>query len=113
MGGLTYPSDDVIFICTKTEKIIREYQLKYNNKPLNKLLIQNKTLNCFINETSVFNSINFHNFDNDVLSNHIVFLTKAIISKYFDLKINNTLKKSTENISLRNWYNKMTIFRGQ
>lgn len=112
VGGLSYPSDSVIFICTKTEKIMRSFQHQ-SNKPMHKLFIQTKTLNFFINNTSVFNDIQFHNFDNDCMSNHVTLLIKSIISKYFDLKTKYTCKKSSENISLRNWYNKMILFKGQ
>jgi hypothetical protein len=67
-------------MCNKYKRVILLVRM-------HKLLIQNKTfIIFFINNTSVFNSIQFHNFDNGCITNHLTVLIKAIISKYFDLK---------------------------
>lgn len=83
-----------------------------NLKNLNKLHIQNKTLNFFINNSRIFNNIKFHN-ENNPLNNHVILLIKSIISCYYDLKITYICKKKNETDSLRTWYNKMVIFKGQ
>lgn len=103
-GGLSYPSNDVIKICILTEKIIKLY---YNDIiKLNKLFIQNKTFAHFI-DNEVFTSLNSH--DNI----HTINLIKSIISTHYDIKIKYLCKKQNETVSLRSFYNKLTIFRGQ
>lgn len=66
-----------------------------------------KALGC------VLDSIYNHNSDNGSFSNHIIFLIKSIINLYFDIKTHYSCRKQNETESLRTWYNKMTIFRGQ
>lgn len=109
-GGLSYPSEDVISICMITEKYIKEY---YNEKkPVNKLLVETKVLSYFTTNCP-FKNISYHQHDSDPLTNHIILLIKSIISIYFDTKIHYLCKSSSETISLRHWYNKLIIFKGQ
>jgi len=42
----------------------------------------------------------------------VVLLIKAIISVYSDIKINYLSRTQNETLSLRTWYNKLTLFRG-
>jgi len=109
-GGLSYPSDDVILIALQTEKVMKSYSC--DTKPLNKMLIVTKTLSYFCNNR-VFDSIYNHNSDNGPFSNHIILLIKSIINSYFDIKTHYLCRKKNETDSLRTWYNKMTLFRGQ
>jgi len=109
-GGLSYPSDNVILVALQTEKIMKSYS--YDTKPLNKMLIVTKTLSYFCNN-HVFDSIYNHNSDNGPFSNHIILLIKSIIKSYFDIKTHYSCRKQNETDSLRSWYNKITLFRGQ
>ncbi|KAL4088909.1 hypothetical protein QTP88_023992 [Uroleucon formosanum] len=109
-GGLSYPSDDVILIALQTEKFMKSYSS--DTKPLNKMLIVTKTLSYFCNNR-VFDSIYNHNSDNGPFSNHVILLMKSIINSYFDIKTHYSCRKQNETDSMRTWYNKMTLFRGQ
>lgn len=110
-GGLTYPSNDVIEICLVVEKFIKlHYQ---ENKPNNSLFIKNKILATFINNKNIFSSINYHNIENGPFSNHVVLLIKSVISSYYDIKIKYLCRKQNEVVSLRTFYNKLTLFKGQ
>ncbi|CAI6347902.1 unnamed protein product [Macrosiphum euphorbiae] len=109
-GGLHYPSNDIVQVCVATEKYFKIY---YDKKPFNKMLIITNVLKSFINNNSIFNSIKHHNDQNGPLENHVVLLIKAIISTYSDIKINYFCRTGNETLSLRTWYNKLTLFRGQ
>lgn len=93
----------------RQKKTMRTFGLN-NLKHLNKLHIQKKNLSFFINDSQIFNNIEFHN-ENDPLNNHTILLIKSIISCYYALKIKEYVKKKTD--SLQTWYNKMVIFKGQ
>lgn len=108
-GGLTYPSDDVVKICIVTEKFFKLYYEKH----LNKVVVITNVLKTFINNDQIFSSIDYHKDQNGPLDNHIILLIKAIISTYCDIKINYNCRKQNETVSLRTWYNKLTIFKGQ
>ncbi len=77
------------------------------------MLIITNVLKSFINNDSIFYSIKHHNDQNGPLDNHVVLLIKAIISVYSDIKINYLNRTQNETLSLRTWYNKLTLFRGQ
>jgi len=110
-GGLTYPSTDVIEICLVVEKFIKlHYQ---EHKPNNSLFIKNKILASFINDKNIFSSINYHNIENGPFSNHVILLIKSVISTYYDIKIKYLCRKQNEVVSLRTFYNKLTLFKGQ
>jgi len=66
-----------------------------------------------LNNNNLFESINFHNDQNGPLENHVILIKKTIISAYCDIKFNYMCRKQNETISLRSWYNKLTIFKGQ
>jgi len=109
MDGLTYSSADVIEIFLITDKFIKTYM--HDNEPLNSLLIQNKILASFINNKNIFSSIDYHNIENVSLTNHIILLVKSVISTFYNIKIK--YKKKNETVSLRSFYNKLTLFKGQ
>jgi len=96
MGGLTYPSADVIEICLITDKFIKTYM--HDNKPLNQLLIQSKILASFINNKNIFSSIDYHNIENGPLTNHVILLVKSVISTFYNIKIKYMCKKKNETI---------------
>lgn len=110
-GGLIYPSDDVIIICLQTEKILKSYN--FENQKINSLYLQSKVLYHFYN-SNIFNSLKSHSSEsNSPLSDHVTLLIKSISSTYIKLKVNYNLKSHNETTSLRMWYNKLTLFKGQ
>jgi len=110
-GGLCYSSENVITVCYETEKAFKSFD--YKNKSVNKLLIQSKVLSRFIDNPIIFDSLRSHNTDSqNVLFDHIPLLIKSITS-YCKLKIKYSVKSHNEKPSLRNWYNKLTLFKGQ
>ncbi|KAF0732914.1 THAP-type domain-containing protein [Aphis craccivora] len=98
IGGLTYPSEDVILTCLHTEKILRSEN--YQNKAINTFKVQTIVLNHFLFNQTLFESIKSHSAD-----------AKSPLSDHVTLLIN--LKKQNEHPSLRTWYNKLILFRGQ
>lgn len=107
-NGLTYPSDDVVSICVGTEKYLKFCNVKKLNKTV---IITNVLSTC--NNNTIFDTISYHNDENGPLNNHIVLLIKSIIDTYCDIKINYFCRKQNENDSLRTWYNKLILFKGQ
>lgn len=107
-GGLTYPSDDVMKICVTTEKYLKTYSENH----FDKMLVITKIFRS-LNNNKLFKSINFQNDQNRPLENHVILLQKAIISIYCDIKFNYMCRKQNETVSLRSWYNKLTIFKCQ
>ncbi|CAI6375743.1 unnamed protein product [Macrosiphum euphorbiae] len=111
-GGLIYPSNDVIDICFKTEKTLKQFN--YTHKAVNKLKIQTEVLGHFLFNSNVFEQLKTHSSETrNPLTDHITLLIKSITSTYINLKINYNLKSHNETPSIRMWYNKLTIFKGQ
>lgn len=111
-GGLLYPSDSVIDICFKSEKVLTNFN--YTIKAINKLQIQSEVLKHFLYNSNIFASLKPHSIETrSPLTDHMTLLIKSITLTYINLKIYYTLKKHNETPSLRMWYNKLTIFKGQ
>jgi len=110
-GGLNYPSDDVITICLQTEKFLKSFN--YENHQVNTLFLQSKVLYHFFN-SNIFSSLKSHSLEsNSPLTDHVTLLIKSISFTYIKLKVNYNLKSHNDKPSLRMWYNKITLFRGQ
>jgi len=111
-GGLIYPSNDVIDICFQTEKTLKIFN--YTNNAVNKLKIQSEVLTYFLFNSNVFQKLKTHISETrNPLTDHITLLIKSVTSTYINLKINYSLKNRNETPSIRMWYNKLTIFKGQ
>lgn len=111
-GGLIYPSEDVINICFRTEKTLKQYN--FSNKAINKLQIQSEVLNYFLYNSIIFKSLKTHSRETrSPLTDHVTLLIKSITTTYINLKINYSFKMLNEKPSIRMWYNKLTIFKGQ
>lgn len=111
-GGLIYPSNDVIDICFKTEKTLKQFN--YTHKAVNKLKIQTEVLGYFLFNSNVFEQLKTHSSETrNPLTDHITLLIKFIKATYINLKINYNLKSYNETPSIRMWYYKLTIFKGQ
>lgn len=109
-GGLYYPSKDVVKICEICEVIFRR------NRGLNKkyiliILTQESLKYCLglklFSGESHFNSQSF-------LECHYSLLIKAIIMKYLSIRIHYAARKLSEKTNnVRNFYNKLILFKGQ
>lgn len=107
-----YPSEDVISICFKTEYFLKIYN--YKQKVINKLKIQTKVLTYYLDSSTIFKSLRTHSQETrSPLSDHFALLIKSITTTYINLKINYILKTHNKTPSLRQWSNKLTLFRGQ
>ncbi|KAE9522390.1 hypothetical protein AGLY_017221 [Aphis glycines] len=111
-GGLMYPSDDVLGICYQTEKLLKI--CNFETRAINTIEIQSNVLGYVLHHRKIFKSLQFHSAEsNSPFSDHFVLLIKAISYTYIKLKVNHSLKNHNEKPSLRTWYNKLTLFRGQ
>lgn len=66
-----------------------------------------------MSNSKIFESIQFHNFDFEPENYHVTLLMKSVINSYFNLQLNYLSKKLSETESLRHWYNKLILFKGQ
>jgi len=110
-GSLIYPSKDVLNICFRTEKTLKH---NFSNKAINKLQIQSEVLVYFLYNSNIFKSLKTYSCKTRrPLTDHVIILIKSITTTYINLKINYSLKMLNEKPSIRMWYNKLTILKGQ
>ncbi|CAH0718925.1 unnamed protein product, partial [Brenthis ino] len=115
-GGLIYPSEDVIRICKYTEAaikatIISGNRLIINDKNISSKLIS-KVMNQFIG-VELFKDIDFHQYEQSPLNNHVVLLTKSVIEKYLKIRLHFLTKHAQPKLSKRQLLNKYLHFSGQ
>jgi len=104
-GGLHFGSNDVNFICVKTEESIRNAKDLFH-KDINRIVIR-KTLRKI--PKTIFNSKHFFDF-----KDHRSQLVVLIIQKYINIRLKHEstiLKDKNQRIRMQN--NKLTIFKGQ
>lgn len=109
-GGLTYPSDDMVKICKKTE-----YYLKIFKNDLHKtnfvLMLTNLIIRNFL-DSQIFPKLKNHCLESPV--NHLYFLIKCVCTKYLNVRLHFIAKmKSYQVPSVRNKYTKLILFKGQ
>lgn len=86
----------------------------YTSKAVNKLQVQTDVLKHFVFNSNIFKSLKYHSTETrSLLADHITLLIKSISSTYMNIKINYSLKKHNETPSVRMWFNKLTLFKGQ
>lgn len=111
-GGLTYPSKGVIKICKMAEIFLRVSEQEN--------MLRKK--NCVFHLTSkvisrclgldLFPTLNEHVLVDE--SNHIYHLTKAICSKYLNVRIHYIVKRKCEHLDpIRSQMTKLILFSGQ
>lgn len=117
-GGLIYPSDDVYFICKLCEKILRKFFVythhsKINNKDVHKM-IRDVILHVMhsSNYQNIFRCLNEHQLDFSFFEDHKYLLIKSICEKYLKLRIHFVMKSAVVEKSVRNFYNKLVLFKG-
>lgn len=115
-GGLIFPSDDVVNICKKMEVIIKKTVLHENkfrvSSKYTKTLLVPKALEHFIG-INTFESINYHQFDQDAMDNHVIQLIKCVMEKYIDIRLHFLSKNVTTKLSKRQLLSKYLHLTGQ
>lgn len=110
-GGLHYPTRDVVAICEICENIFRRNG-GLNQKNLLHGLLQGCLKKCF--NLKLFSQITQHFRNQSFIDSHFPLLIKAIAKKYFNVRIHFATKKISEkNDKVRNFYNKLVLFKGQ
>lgn len=116
MGGLTYPSQDVIAICKQSEKTLRR---SLAVKPTLSKNFYNEAvlgvLHSFIGK-KIFNCLDDHMLDNAPMDNHFFHLVRSIAQKYLNIRLHAWSKSSTEDLHkqrCRQLHTKLTQFKGQ
>lgn len=115
-GGLVFPSNDVITICKRMEVIIKSSIISDDKVKISSTSIQQqlltKSLKHFIG-MNLFKNINFHQFDQSPMNNHLVMLTKAVMQRYMNVRLHYLTKNATQKISKRQVLSKYLHFTGQ
>lgn len=108
-----YPSHDVVFLCTEAEKIIQR-NTQTNTFPNSS--IKNNILNeiSVITKTrKVFQGVNEKHHTHSISENYELQLIKEIIIKYIDLRLRYACKQMSAKDSIRNYFKKIVLFKGQ
>lgn len=117
-GGLTFPSHDVIIICTKAETIIRMTLRECGGKRLSKNMTEsfllNQVLQHLVGNTHLFCDLEEHSHDQTILGNHVFHLIKAIAPKYIKTRLYFIGRSIIDNniVSVRQAFNKIVLFKG-
>lgn len=119
-GGLTLPSHDVIKICKIAETVIRFALRESGDKRLFKKMTEafliHQVLHRFIGNNNIFHSLDQHSCDQIPLQNHVVHLIRAVAPEYIHIKlyfIGRSITDNENNISIRQQFNKIVLFKGQ
>ena len=111
-GGLVYPSDDVRKIIFESEMRIRQETMwKMNKAKITSYVLRRLDFH------SLFKNESRHFIDTSTLwANHLLSLTKLVISIYVDLRLHHLSKQwnlSRANLNVRQLLNRAVIFRHQ
>ncbi|CAG4948590.1 unnamed protein product [Colias eurytheme] len=117
VGGLHYPSQDVIKICVFAEKILRQTTSIHGNSYFSQKGTLPKmtcsVLKKFIG-TEVFAEIKNHIHEQGPFENHFALLIKAITFRYFEVRIHYIMTLlSQRDERIRNMHTKLILFKGQ
>lgn len=115
-GHLLHPSADVVCICRSAEKAVRIHFKNYSKFPTNrnqKKAFENRIIAEFIG-SNIFDQLNDHHTKNqELLENHRTYLIKLIVETYIKIRICHFLKEYNTKTTERQYYNKLTLFKGQ
>lgn len=115
-GGLIYPANDVITICKRMEFIIKNEILNGNKIIMTTKNIKQKltsmALPYFIG-VKLFSDIEYHQYEQSPLNNHVTLLIKAVMEKYINIRLHYITKNATQKLSKRQVLNKYLLFTGQ
>lgn len=111
---LTYPSEDVFYVCLKCETYFREnLKMKFNitKKNFEKIVLR---VLLDLTSDSLFLNLNNHIADQEPINSHRYLIIKYIVEVYFDVRLKYESKlKNMSRESLRNYLNKIVLFSGQ
>lgn len=113
--GLQYPSDDVIEICLKCEKVLKNEISVVGLSKVSIDYLKNLILREFVT-ANVFRNLVIHSFDQFALDNHRCLLIKSIIERYLNIRLIYLSKRKTDKnraVSIRHTSNKIVLFSGQ
>lgn len=114
LGGLMYPSDDLIHICMELEITLRSYSSNELLTTLMKEKLQENIIQKFLNK-QIFLELSI-NHDQIILEDHVTFLITKIVTQFYKLRMHHVCKSAihTNNQSyIRTFYNKLILFKGQ
>jgi len=92
-----------------------EIKSRFNNGNITKHLqreIENEIIHEFIGR-NIFSKLNNYTENQEPLQNHRFYLIKLIVETYVKTRVCYLLKSSTVKPSERQFYNKLTLFKGQ
>lgn len=114
LGGLTFPSDNLIQICMDCEIILRSFSSnELLTTPLKETLEQD-IINKFFNK-KIFLELSI-NHDQNTLEEHVIHLVTKIVAEFYKLRMHHVCKSAIQvnNQSyVRTFYNKLILFKGQ
>lgn len=117
-GFLIYPSSDVIFICTKAEKIIKmclhESGGKFLFKKFSDQFLINLIMRSLVSCNLLFSSLKDHNNNECTLESHSIYLIEAIIKKFIKIRLYYICSKTVDkSISDRQKFTKLIQHKHQ
>ena len=110
---LFYPSEDVMYICLTTEKIL---QIFFNGSEtvIDIKKINIRVLKIIIGKKNLFESLNNHFREQNIFTSHFNNLIELISSIYATVRIHHYNKSLFDKSrSIRSSYNKLVLFKGQ
>lgn len=115
-GGLIQPTQDVITICIKCERIIRHNLHISSNtmisKKLDETYLTNNVLQSLF-DTNLFESLREHTYDQTPMENHILHLMRAIVQKYIKIRLHHiALNSIDKSKNKRHLFHKLVLFQG-
>lgn len=117
VGGLHYPSQDVIKICLFAEKVLRQIITIHGNSYLSKKDSVPKMICSVFKKmihTDIFKDLTNHINDQSPLDNHLSLLIKAITMRYLEVRIHFIMCSFSQREGrIRNLHTKLVLFRGQ
>lgn len=116
---MTLPSHDVITICKIAETVIRstlyESEKYLSNQMIEAFLLQ-QVLHRLNENNIVFHNLEEHSYYQTALQNHVVHLMRGVASKYIQIRlyfIGRNITDNENNVSIRQQFNKIVLFKGQ
>lgn len=114
-GGLIYPSNQVTVICKRVESVFRVAENVRGGKIIRFSIAQivSRVLKSFLG-LSLFPDLKDHMLDDDSISNHVIHLSRAIATKYLNIRFHYFSKKvQTNHDSFDSFIIKLVKVKGQ
>ena len=117
-GGLIKPSNDVIQLCTVSEKMLRILLVENGGKPPKGsecLKLRSKIIEKFVG-SDIFNKLHEHSLENALPENHIVMLARSVVKLFMKIRLNHIASRHNHNLQktfLRQHLNKCVLFQNQ